>query len=275
MGICLIAEGVQSMLRLLSGFLFSLLLCHAAASQSEVTFKQEEMAGAKLGVKASSLGIKLDSRHASYAFKNKFYLSGFFEQEGHPIFKITQYCNLGSAKDHLLGIKCNDDAQMIVAQFGSNVEPLCSNEGRYWWDGRFEAEYYYNKKTNHFWIISPSTKKVTGFGISLPNVDMVPCIRRFPDDQISKVKLGINAKDFLGSNLPIGNEGFLSESVKVVFAPTELNSPITEIHFRCDKSGIETAVNRTELVILSKREFSLYAEINPSGMANTRATICA
>jgi hypothetical protein len=41
------------------------------------------------------------------------------------------------------------------------------------------------------------------------------------------------------------------------------------------KAGIETAVKRTELVILSNREFSLYADIKPSGMDNVSATICA
>jgi hypothetical protein len=41
------------------------------------------------------------------------------------------------------------------------------------------------------------------------------------------------------------------------------------------KAGIETAVKSTELVILSKREFSLYAEIKPNGIAKASATICA
>lgn len=211
--------------------------------QADDGAQQTEMAGVKLGTRADALGIKLDDFRAAYRYKEKYYLFGYFAKPGHPIFRIELICKQARGTEDLLGIKCNDDANKLVKTFGSDVEPLCTAEEAYDWESQSEPIYFYREKGNQFWRFDPATKKIMGFGLAHPNGGWRKCIKPLTEVEISRLKLGGNAKELLGKNFisPHLQMAFANEYLTIRYDEKKDGNPITSISFACfDQDGRRT-----------------------------------
>lgn len=221
----------------------------ASVSYANEATKQTEFGGVKLGTKATSLGFKLDDFRAWYIWKNKYQLSGTFSEDGHPIYSVTLSCKDAGPADNLSGISCSDTEASLKSKLGASVMPMCSTYKDFDWEDQIEPTIYYSKETNRFWLVDYKTRKVLNFGISLPDIDWARCAREFSAEEISKIKIGVNAKSALKENLrsPYRGFAFLRKDVKAYFTAGKPDSSIYKIQFSCEPSPASNKDNQAHV----------------------------
>lgn len=221
---------------LIINLLFTL-FCQVALA----TDRQVEFGGVKLGSRADSLGIALDDFRAWYRHKNKYYLSGYFNQPGHPISMIILFCEDANASEKIAGIGCDDAIENITKKFGSVLFEMCSD---YHTMSRVDESTplaYYNPKTNQFWSFDQKTKKIRSIGIALPENDWQKCKKPFTSSELSRVRLGLSASQLLGADFDDRNKRNdrygLTESMFIQYDIKKSDFPITEITYDCGSKG--------------------------------------
>ena len=232
------------MSRIFTALLFLLLNLSAAAlcRVALAAERQLEFGGVKLGSRADSLGIKLDDYRAYYRYKNKYYLSGYVAQPGHPISMIELSCEDANTSDEVGGIGCDDAIENITKKFGSVLFEMCSNYEVMSRVDESRSFAYYNPKTNQFWSFHPETKKISGIGIALSERgDWQKCKKPFTSSELSRVRLGLSASQLLGADFDDNNKRNdrygLTESMFIQYDIKKSDFPITEIIYDCGSKG--------------------------------------
>ena len=223
-----------TLLSLLIIHLFSALSCQFALAAN----RQLEFGGVKLGVRADSLGIKLDGDRAWYRYKNKYYLSGYFNEPGHPISKIELFCKDADGSEKIARIGCGDSIENITKRFGRVLFEMCSN---YHVRSRIDESTplaYYNLETNQFWSFDQKTKQIRSIGIALlEDGYWQKCKKPFTSSDLSRFKLGISAAQLLGSDFDERNRRNrrygLTESMSIEYDIEKNDFPITDVTHDC------------------------------------------
>lgn len=201
--------------------------------------KQTVFGGVKLGTRADALGFKVDEDRPWYEYKNKYFLTGDFNQKGHPINQIQLNCSSASDKDQLNGISCKNKVADILNRFGNAILPRCATDEPMSWDDFSKPNIYYNQETNQFWSINTTNGDIFSFGIASNfSEEHFDCLKEFSLDDILKIRINQNAKIALKNNFGgYSGRSFLNAYTEIRYHTVDVNFPIYKISFQCKNSG--------------------------------------
>ncbi len=232
---------VKIMVRVLV-FLAALLLGPLTISQTIANAqdaKQTVFGGVKLGTRADQLGFKIDEDRAWYEYKNKYYLTGSYDQKGHPIFQIQLNCSNASKNDEVNGISCKNKPDDILKKFGNQISTRCDKDEPSDWADFTRVNIYYNRSTNQYWYIDKESDSIFALGISSEfDNPYYNCFREFSLDEINKIQLKQNAEKVLKDNF-YGTSGrtLLNPYTEINYHFAEDSFPIYKIAFLCKSVG--------------------------------------
>ncbi|MEI6572148.1 MAG: hypothetical protein WCO61_01230 [Alphaproteobacteria bacterium] len=201
--------------------------------------KQTVFGGVKLGTRADALGFKVDEDRAWYEYKNKYFLTGDFNQKGHPIIQIQLNCSNASDKDQLNGISCKNKVTDILNRFGNAILPRRATDEPMSWDDFSKPNIYYNQETNQFWSINTTNGDIFSFGIASNfSEKYFDCLKEFSLDDILKIRINQNAKIALKNNFGgYSGRSYLNAYTEIRYRTVDETFPIHKISFQCNNSG--------------------------------------